>query len=222
MKFQSRLEAGKQLAGKIKGLWQPELVYGIAKGGVLVAEPIAEALSSKLLPVHVSKLPLPWNQEIAFGVVIHDGEVIMDEGFYRQMGLSYMDAQKIARTRLSEVRRSQQNVMHDENPPSPKDKEVLVVDDGMATGLTMLGAVTWLKNSGAKKIYVATPVATQSAIEMVKAKIDGFTGLFVSSNKVFSVSTYYSDFRQLGDRDVRECLKRNRDFLISQGQSDRL
>jgi predicted phosphoribosyltransferase len=77
----------------------------------------------------------------------------------------------------------------------------------------MLGATTWLHNTGARKIYVATPVATQSAIEFVKNGIEGFTSLFVSSNKVFAVSTYYSDFRQLGDRDVRECLRRNREFL---------
>jgi putative phosphoribosyl transferase len=214
MKFPSRNEAGRALVPKLAGMAQPELVYGIAKGGIVVAEPIAQEFKCRLVPVHVAKLLLPWNQEVCFGLVIHDGEVIMDEGFYRQMGLSYMDAQKIARTKLSEIRRSQQNVTVEGNQqPSPKNREVLVVDDGMASGLTMLGAVTWLVNQGAGRINIAVPVATQLAIDLVKQKVEAIASLFVSTNKVFSVSMYYTEFSVLGDRDVREAIKRNREFL---------
>ena len=214
MKFPSRNEAGRSLVSKLAGVANPELVYGIAKGGLVVGEPIAQEFKCRLVPVHVAKLLLPWNQEICFGVAVHDGEVITDEGTYRQMGLSYMDAQKIARTKLSEIRRSQQNVTVEGNAqPSAKNKEVLVVDDGMATGLTMLGAVSWLISHGARKICVATPVATQTAIDLVIQKADAIACLFASTNKVFAVSTYYSDFPVLGDRDVREALRRNREFL---------
>jgi putative phosphoribosyl transferase len=218
MKFPSRTEAGRQLAVKLKDNASPELIYGIAQGGMIVAEPIAESFSCRLVPVHIAKLPIPWNQEVVFGVAIHDGEVIMDEGFYRQFGLSYMDAQKIARTKLSQIRRSQQNVtVEGQQQPSPKNREVMVVDDGMSTGVTMLGAVTWLANQGARKVHVVVPVATQSSVDLIKAKASAITCLFVSTNKVFSVSTYYMDFPQLGDRDVREAIRRNREFLKELG-----
>ena len=214
MKFQSREQAGKQLAANMKSFENIELVYGIAKGGVIVAQQVAQALECRLVPVHVSKLPLPWNKDVFFGTVIHDGEVFLDEGIYRQMGLSYMDAQKIARTKLSEIRRSHQNVI-DENQqqPSAKNREVVVIDDGMASGITMLGAVGWLLAQGARKINVATPVATQASVEVVKSRIDSLTCLFLSTNKVFSIATYYSEFPAVGDREVREAIKQNREFL---------
>lgn len=214
MKFQSREQAGKQLAAKMKSFENTELVYGITKGGVIVAEHVAQALGCRLVPVHVAKLPLPWNRDIVFGTVIHDGEVYLDEGIYRQMGLSYMDAQKIARTKLAEIKRSHQNIIDEsQQQPSAKNREVTIVDDGMATGLTMLGAVIWLCAQGARKINVAIPVATQASIEVVKSKIDSLTCLFMSTNKVFSIATYYSEFPAVGDREVREAIKRNRDFL---------
>ena len=214
MKFQSREQAGKQLAAKMKSFENIELVYGIAKGGTIVAEHVAQALGCRLVPVHVAKLPLPWNKDVFFGTIIHDGEVYLDEGIYRQMGLSYMDAQKIARTKLAEIRRSHQNIIDEsQQQPSPKNREVAIVDDGMATGLTMLGAVIWLVAQGARKINVATPVATHASIEVVKSRIDSLTCLFVSTNRVFSIATYYSEFAPVGDREVREAIKHNRDFL---------
>lgn len=214
MKFQSREQAGKQLAAKMKSFENIDLVYGIAKGGVIVAQHVAEILSCRLVPVHVAKLPLPWNRDVVFGSVIQDGEVYLDEGIYRQMGLSYMDAQKIARTKLAEIKRSHQNII-DENQqqPSAKNREVAIVDEGMATGFTMLGAVFWLAAQGARKIHVATPVASQASIELIKSRIDSLDCLFMSTNKVFSISTYYSDFPAVGDREVREAIKQNRDFL---------
>lgn len=214
MKFQSREQAGKQLAAKMKSFEDTELVYGIAKGGVVVAEHVAQALECRLVSVHVAKLPLPWNKDVFFGTITHDGEVFLDEGIYRQMGLSYMDAQKIARTKLAEIKRSHQNIIDEsQQQPSPKNREVAIVDDGMATGLTMLGAAIWLCAQGARKINVAIPVATQASIEVVKSKIDSLTCLFMSTNKVFSIATYYSEFPAVGDREVREAIKRNRDFL---------
>lgn len=214
MKFQSREQAGRQLAAKMKSFENIDLVYGIAKGGVVVASHVAQALECRLVPVHVAKLPLPWNREIFFGTVIHDGEVFLDEGIYRQMGLSYMDAQKIARTKLAEIKRSHQNIV-DENQqqPSAKNREVIIVDDGMASGITMQGAVNWLAVQGTRKIHLAIPVASQVSIEVVKSKLDSLTCLFMSTNKVFSIATYYSEFPVVGDREVREAIKQNREFL---------
>ncbi len=215
LKFEDRAEAGRLLAEKLPANFRnANYVFGIPSGGMVCALPIANALGVRLEPAFVSKLPLPWNPEVAIGVIASDGEVILDEGSYRQMGVSYMDVQKIARMRLSDLKRRQQNVtLSGEDPFNVAKSEIVLVDDGLATGYTCLGAIKWLQKRGASKVFVATPVAHQDAFDFIKDSATDVFSLFISTTRVFSVSLYYRNFPQLGDREVRETLKENRLFL---------
>lgn len=217
MKFEDRLEAGKQLAEKIPSEWHnSSLVLGISLGGTIAALPVANKLSVKLYPALIAKLPIPWSQDKAFGVVASDGEVVLDEGIYRQIGLSFMDVQKIARTKLAELKRKEINIgIEAVLPKSLKNQNVILVDDGITTGYTALGAIKWLQKKGAQSIYVASPVAHTSALELLNASSSGTMTLLNSSNKVFAVSAYYKLFAPVGDREAREAIKNNRDFLLT-------
>jgi putative phosphoribosyl transferase len=216
VKFENREEAGKQLASKLPQEFRGvSVVYGIALGGIVCSLPVANLLKVPLEPAFVSKLPLPWNQESAFGVVISDGNVILDEGLYRQVGLSYMDVQRIARAKLAEIKRHEQNIRFDNPIENLKDKEVLLVDDGLATGYTCLGAAKWLLGKKPAKVFIATPIAHHSAIELLESSGFKTFSLFTSTNKVFAVGSYYRDFEQVGDKIARTTIKENRDYLVS-------
>lgn len=217
MKFENRACAGEKLLKQFGELWADvSVVYGIANGGVIVAEHIANALSKRLEVAYVSKLPVPWNTEQAFGVIALGGEVLLDEGHYRQIGLSYMEVQKIARQRLSALKRRHQNTfVEGDTEADIKDQKVLIVDDGIATGMTVLGAVKWLKGAKVGEIYLATPIAHTHSKELIGENVTRYDSLIFSDSRVFAVSQYYREFEQVGDRQVRESLKNNRKLLES-------
>lgn len=217
MKFEDRTEAGKQLAEKISSMWQgAAIVYGISFGGTISALPVANKFRAKLYPAFIAKLPIPWSHDKAFGVVASDGEVVLDEGQYRQIGLSFMDVQRIARTKLAELKRKEANIAIEGGlPKSLKNQSVILVDDGITTGYTAQGAIKWLQKKGAENIYVASPVAHTSAVELLSTVCSGVFTLINSANKVFAVSSYYKLFAPVGDKEIRETIKNNRDFLVT-------
>jgi len=213
MKYEDRRDAGIKLSNEIPTTWAPHVVYGIASGGAVVGVQVAFSLRLRLEIAYISKLPIPWNPEVAFGAIASDGEVILDEGQYRQIGLSYMEVQKIARTRLNEIKRKEQNSSINSEPLNVKNKTVILVDDGLATGYTCYGAVLWLRRKGAEKVFLASPVAHRLAVDLLTPTVDDMKILLTSNNKVFSISVYYRDFPQLSDRDIRDALTENRNFL---------
>ena len=213
MKYEDRRDAGIKLSHEIPTIWYPDAVYGVASGGAVVGVEIAFSMKVRLEIAYVTRLPIPWNPEVSFGAVASDGEVILDEGHYRQMGLSYMEVQKIARTRLNEIKRKEQNSSIKNESFDLKNKTIILIDDGLATGYTCYGAAIWLRRRGAERIYLASPVAHQSAIELLLPVVDDMRIILVSNNKVFTLSDYYRDFHQLGDRDIKDALTENRNFL---------
>lgn len=217
MKFEDRIDAGKQLAEKIPSEWEcATIVYGITFGGTISALPVANKLRAKLYPAFITKLPIPWSPEKAFGMVASDGDVVMDEGQYRQIGLSFMDVQKIARTKLAELKRREANIAIEGGlPKSLRNQNVIIVDDGITTGYTAQGVIKWLQKKGVENIFLASPVAHASAVEHLSTACSGVFALINSPNKVFAVSSYYKDFNPVGDKEVRETIKNNRDFLLT-------
>ncbi len=212
MKFNDRISAGKKLAKIIPEDWKIDTIYGIANGGVIVASEVSTYLKKRLDVAFVSKLPLPWNPETAIGVVAVSGKVLTNEGLYRKIGLSFMDLQKITRERLSFLKRRQGNILSEKNLEAEDvtGKNILIIDDGLATGFTALGAVKDLKKSGAENIYVAAPVVHKTASTFLSKDIDGITQIVESETRVFAVSSYYRMFDAVGDKEVREVLKKNR------------
>lgn len=215
MKYSDRINAGQKLAEKIPTEWEVDTVWGIANGGVVVAGEVARILRVRLEASFASKLPLPWNPEVAIGVITASGKVMTNQGMYRKIGVSYMELQKITRERFSFLKRRRDNVLSEDilKPLDCKGKNVLVVDDGIATGYTAIGSIRDIKSQHPSNIYLATPVIHKDALDRLRKSLDGMFQLIASESRVFAVSSYYRNFPQVGDRQVRDILRENRRLL---------
>jgi putative phosphoribosyl transferase len=212
LKYADRASAGQKLVDKIPSEWGIDAIWGVANGGVVVAGEVARILNKRLEVSFSAKLPLPWNPEVAIGVVTVGGKIITNQGMYRKIGMSYMELQKITRERYSFLKRRHDNIISEDilKPLDCRDKNVLIIDDGIATGYTVIGTVRDIKSQQPSSIYLATPVIHSDALNRLKKNFSDIIGLIVSESRVFSVSSYYRSFPQIGDRQVRDILKENR------------
>ncbi|MBI2580539.1 phosphoribosyltransferase [Candidatus Woesearchaeota archaeon] len=204
--FQDRLNAGKQLAGKLakyKGS-KSTIVLGIPRGGVEVAYAIAKELKTKLGIAVSKKLPFPGNPELAVGAVAFGGLVSMDDSFALQHGVGkdYVEAEK--KKLAAEIKR--RYLAYGVKFPDVKGKTAVVVDDGMATGHTVLAAVRAVRKGKPKRIIVAVPVSSQQAAELLRAEADEIICLD-TPEWFMAVGEFYRSFPQLTDEEVINYLK---------------
>ncbi|MBI2141590.1 phosphoribosyltransferase [Candidatus Woesearchaeota archaeon] len=204
--FQDRLEAGRQLAAKLvenKGS-KNAIVLGIPRGGVEVAYALARELKAKLGIAVSKKLPFPGNPELAIGAVAFGGVVSMDDSFALQHGVGkdYVEVEKKKLAAEIKRRYSAYGVKF----PNVKGKTAVVVDDGMATGHTVLAAVRAVRKGKPKRIIVAVPVSSQQAAGLLKAEADEVICLD-TPEWFMAVGEFYRSFPQLTDEDVTGYLK---------------
>jgi putative phosphoribosyl transferase len=200
--FQNRSQAGKLLAERLKKYQKAQgIVLAIPRGGVPVAFEIAKELNWPLELLLTKKLGHPQNKEYAIGAVgIYDRIVVPHE----EVPPSYIESEtERVRARLLEM---QQKFMYNKQPEPIKDKVVIVVDDGIATGNTMLASVKILRKQEPAAIIVAAPVASWDAVEKLNPEIDKLV-LLDLPEEFIGVGRFYKDFTQLTDRDVMEYLK---------------
>jgi len=207
--FRDRTGAAEQLAAElIKYRDENPIVFGIPNGGIIMGCPISKALGCPLEVAAVWKLPIPWDPEAGFGAVAADGSKILNSRLVMLLELSDADVHKIAaKVRLDVQRRSRQ---YRGSKPAPdiKDKTVIIVDDGLTSGYTMLAAIESIKRIGGfRRIVVGVPVASASALKLVREKADSVVCIKESEEKVFAVASFYMYFTELRDEDVVACLK---------------
>lgn len=182
------------------------MVLGAPRGGVVAAAPVAEVLGAPLDVVLVRKLPLPFAQETAFGVIAEDGTAILDDDLVTHLRL---DPEAIERTKdeVLDVLRRKAKIYRAVRPPEPLDKRTAVlIDDGLATGYTMLGAVRWARHHRPARVVLAAPVASDSAEQLLKPNVDEFVCPIVDPGFV-GVSGYYVNFDPVDDETVIEILQ---------------
>ncbi|NPB03736.1 MAG: phosphoribosyltransferase [Thermotogae bacterium] len=206
--YKDRYSAGKQLLEKIKELdLAVDIVVAIPRGGVVVAEPIAEGLKVPLRTVGVKKLaPLEY-PEMGFGAIAVDGSVVVNEGYMNLLGVDSYDLEFIKTKALEEALQKHRR-LGGVKPDEVRGKNVLVVDDGLATGYTVLAAAECLKNWGARELVLAVPVAPPSACRLVSRQYDRVICLVVADEGFFAVGNYYKDFHQLSDDEVLSVLQK--------------
>jgi putative phosphoribosyl transferase len=206
MIFQSRTEAGEELATKLSEYANRAdvLVLAIPRGGVVVAAPIASSLDVPLYVYVSRKLPLPWEPEAGFGAVAEDGTVAIDRTFAKAY-LTEDEIKRITARVLKEVKR-RANVYRSEQLPVLHGKTVILVDDGLATGWTVAAAIKALRKLQPAEIVVATPCAANAAYEMIKKMADRVICLIISKDPVFAVASFYKEFPELTDDEVLEAL----------------
>lgn len=206
--FQDRRAAGVALASELATVIDPArtVVAGIPRGGIAVAVPIVERFAVPLAVVYARKLTAPQAPEFAFGALDEDGQMLADPRSMAMLGLTPQDVER-ARTRVAgEIRRRMSLY---EAPPLADflpDRDVVLVDDGLATGLTMRAAVVYARRHGARQITVAVPCASASAAERFRREADRVVSLVV--DEAFeAVGAYYVDFSPVSDDEVVAMLR---------------
>lgn len=207
--FRDRTGAGEQLAAELmKYRDENPIVFGIPNGGIIVGCPISKALGCALEVATVHKLPIPWDPEAGFGAVAADGSKVLNSRLVLLLDLSDADVSKIASEVKAEVNRRSRQYRGNKPPVDIKDKTVIIVDDGLASGYTMLAAIESIKKIGGfRRLIAAVPVASAAALKLVRAKADSVVCIKESDERVFAVASFYMYFTELRDEDVVACLK---------------
>jgi len=200
--FRDRTDAGNQLATLLAHYAGAPgaIVLGIPRGGVVVAAAVAHALKLPLDVVAAAKIGVPGNPEYAMGAVAPDGEVVVNPsaGFTPEYVRDHAGAarEKVAHV-MASLRGSRPEVVF-------ANRTVIVVDDGLATGLTALAAVRFLKRQGAT-VVLAVPVSAVQSAELLRPEVDRFVA--VEESPYFSaVGQFYDRFGQTDDSEVRHLL----------------
>ncbi|SDB98352.1 Phosphoribosyl transferase domain-containing protein [Desulfurella multipotens] len=198
-RFKNRQEAGIELAKKLKDyIDEKTIILALPRGGVSVASSIAKALNIDFNIYISKKIPHPDNEEFAIGAMGEFGEIIIDPFF---SSLITNEAIKETKNKIeSYIKQYRKKPI--ENLDS---KTVILVDDGIATGLSMEAAIKDIQKLHPKKIIVAAPVIAEDTFEKLN-KIVPVIALIVSSDPFFSVGMYYEDFHQLSDQEVEEII----------------
>ncbi len=200
MRFENRVEAGRQLAEVLtKYEGRDVVVYALPRGGVVLGFEIAKRLGAPLDLVITRKIGYPGNEECAVCAVAEDGHMICDRS-----GASFLDQDWLrdqAEKEMQEAKRRRQVYLRGRQPLPVEGKVAIIVDDGVATGLTVLLAIMELKHGHPKKVVVAVPVSSRDAAEKIRADADELIALDVPSSFV-AVGEYYEQFPQLRDEEV--------------------
>ncbi len=202
MIFENRRDAGRKLAGLLTHV-EPEnpIVLALPRGGVPVAAEVARLLGAPMDLLAVRKLGAPQNPEFGIGAVAEDGTAVMDTTTARQIGVTQKEFERILERESRELRRRME-LFRDGLPPADlHGRTVIVVDDGMATGLTDLAAVRAVQKRGARRIVVAVPVASQQAVEMLRTAADEVV-CHTIPRRFVGVGGGYRDFSEVFDDEV--------------------
>ena len=212
MMYRNREEAGRLLAQELaKYEGRPDLVVlGLPRGGVPVARIVADFLGAPMDVFLVRKLGVPWQPELGFGAIAEtpgsDPPVrVIDSGLVRECELTPESIEDIAAREQREIERRSRVYRGDHTLIEVKGREVIIVDDGLATGSTMLAAVRALRQQKARRIIVAAPVGPPATCDSLRREADEVVCLS-SPEPFISVGNWYEDFTQVTDREVQKAL----------------
>ncbi|KPJ62003.1 MAG: hypothetical protein AMS15_05345 [Planctomycetes bacterium DG_23] len=214
MAFTDRAQAGGRLAAFLGAKPRPNsIVLALPRGGAPVGEPLARALRAPLNPVMVRKLPIPYSPEAGFGAVALDGSVVLNDDLVRRAGLSRRQIDSIVQQVLEEVRRRAQEYLGDYRPPEAQGKCVYLVDDGLASGYSMIAAARMVRQQKPRRLILSVPVSPAHSLPLVEPYFDEIYCLFCQTHLPFAVASFYADFHDLTDQEVRQTLERSRKWI---------
>ena len=206
--FRDRREAGEVLAQALSSYRDQDVdvvVLGLARGGVPVASQVARALNAPLDVFLVRKLGVPQWEELAMGAIASGGGVVINENLVRSLGISD-EALDAAIARETEELRRREKAYRGERPPADiAGRVVILVDDGIATGASMLAAVRAVRAFGPARVVVAVPVGPQSACRELAQEADDVVCATMPAG-FEAVGQVFEDFHQVTDDEVRELL----------------
>lgn len=213
--FKDRHDAGKRLANEVVHYAgrSDVSIFALPRGGVPVAYEVAIRLHAPLDVFTVRKLGLPGQEELAIGAIASGGVRVLNNDIIRMLHIPDEVINIVARRELEELQRREQSYRGDRPAPQVKDRIIILVDDGLATGASMRAAVSGLRAQQPARIVVAVPTAAPEVCEAFRHEVDEIV-CAMTPDPFFGVGRWYEEFRQTSDEEVRFLLEEaNRQVL---------
>lgn len=209
--YKSREEAGKVLATELSKLKlrNPYLI-AIPRGGIQTAEAIADKLKIPINPIIVKKLPVPGSPETGFGAITADGSRVMNEEITSYLGLSQAEIDFISNNVIQEIHHRVE-VYGNIKPEDVKGSDAIVVDDGIATGYSIIAALNSVRDMNPGSLTAAVPVSSESAFGKVSLYADRVICPIIDRTYFFAVGNYYQEWYDLSEDQIKSILKKYRD-----------
>jgi len=208
MIFRDRTHAGKVLAGLLADYADSETVaLGLPNGGIPVGIEIARELGCKFDLLFVSKITPSFNTETGYGSVSESGTIIINEEFVRQYAITPENVKRDTDRTREKIQRRMKTYGIAEERPEIKGRTVIIVDDGIASGYTMINAIQTVKDRGAGKIIAAVPTAPKSTYEYVQSKVDGIVCSDIRDVSRFAVADAYDNWYDISFDEAMMVLK---------------
>lgn len=206
MIFKDRAQAGLLLAKKLKSFKDKNaLVLGIPRGGAVVAKAVAKSLRLPLDIIVIKKIGAPFSPELAIGALGPQDTIYWDENLCQRLGINNRIKNQELRIKEKE-RKEREKILHGwKRPISLRNKTVILVDDGVATGATVLTACKYLKTQKIKSLILAVPVISKETLDNIKQYFDNVVVLSIEED-FMAVGQFYHHFPQVNDDEVVELL----------------
>jgi putative phosphoribosyl transferase len=206
--YRDRVEAGGYLAGELKEYaCDPEvIVLAVPAGGVPVGCQIARSLKVPLDVIITRKIQIPWSPEAGFGAVAWDGKCILNDKLVAELQLTQREQEKAVLEAKRNVEERLRKFRGDKPLPDLADKTAILVDDGLASGYTMLASALSVKEKEAKKVIVTAPTASLGAVDLLQPEVDVIVCPNIRTDELFAVAEAYENWYDLTDKEVLELL----------------
>jgi predicted phosphoribosyltransferase len=207
--YHDRTEAGRYLAEKLADYaGRPDvLVLALPRGGVPVGYEVARALGAPLDVFLVRKLGVPGHEELALGAIATGGVRMLNADVVRGLRFPPEVIDQVAARERAELERREREYRGDRPPPDVREKTVILIDDGLATGASMRAAVAALRQGQPARVVVAVPIAAPSTCEEFQDEVDEVV-CARTPEPFYAVGLWYEDFAQTTDEEVRDLLRR--------------
>lgn len=207
--FRDREHAGETMATMLNRYeGSRAILFAIPAGGVPVAAVMAERLRLRLEVAVVSKITMPWNAEAGYGAVAFDGSVLFNEGILDRIGLTNEQIEQGRRTTLEKVQRRLRKFRGNRPLPDMAATTAILVDDGLASGFTMLAAIEALRRIGSRDVAVAVPTASASAVERVAPAVESLYCANIRGGVSFAVASAYELWGDVEEQDAVNLFRR--------------
>ena len=216
--FEDRQDAGRRLAARLEDYrGKDAVVLALPRGGVVVGYEIARHLSRRLDVIITRKIGAPGNPEYAIGAVAENGEVVVNQPEIQMLGISRLYLEAEIAHQKEEIERRIQLYRGGQRLPPLKGKTAILVDDGIATGYTMLAAAKAARAEAPAEVVVAVPVAAPGSLTALKPLVSSLVYLAAPS-PFWAVGVFYRNFEQISDQEVKRLLDEARRAEGSEGE----